>query len=106
MLSSDPNSHLLEEQFTEPVPADIALGGLDAECALLSPGPVNDKSFADQIAMIDEAPETAVMAVVPVVAHDEIAVGRNDDRPEIIPCARYQVRIVDNSRRGRSEAHH
>jgi hypothetical protein len=91
----DPNYHLLEEQFAEPVPADIALGGLHAKTALLSPGPVNDKSFADEIAGIDEAPETAVMAVVPVVSHDEITVRRNYDRPEIIPCARHDVRIVE-----------
>ena len=105
-LFSDPDYDLLEEQFTEPVPADIALGGLDAEIALLSPGPVNDKSFADQIAVIDEAPESAVMAVVPVVSHDEIAVRRNDDRPEIIPCARQPCADRRNSRRGRLEADH
>ena len=34
------------------------------------------------------------MAVVPVVAHDEIAVWRNDDRPEIIPRTHHDVRIV------------
>ena len=91
----DPNYGLLEEQFTEPVPADIALGWLYAEIAFLSPGPVNDKSFADEIALVDKAPESAVIAVVPVVSHDEIAVRRNDDRAEIIPCARQNVRIVE-----------
>ena len=84
----------MEEQFAEPVPANKAFGRIGSECPFLSPGPVNDKSFADQIAVFDKAPKTAVVAVVPVVAHDEVAMWRNNDRPEIIPYTGNYVRIV------------
>lgn len=35
------------------------------------PRPVYDKRFAEDVPLVDESPETAVMAVVPVVSHDK-----------------------------------
>jgi len=47
-------------------------------------GPVNDQCLAKNIISWNKAPISAVLAVVPVIAHGEKLVGRHVDRSEVV----------------------
>src|SRR5512136_2137368 len=66
------------QELPEAVPADAALVAV--------PGEVDDEGLPDDIFEFDEAPETAVVALVAVVAHDENRPFGDLDGSQVVPA--------------------
>src|SRR5207244_11571827 len=69
-----------------PAPGEPVLGDVSPErppaqpMAVAVPGPVDEEGLALDLVPLHEAPVARVLRVIAVVAHDEVRLGRDDER--------------------------
>ena len=72
------------QQGANSVPADKTLLRIQSQTSIAIPGPIDDEGLALECPDIDKPPESTVVTLIAIIAHDEEAVLRNLNRSHVV----------------------